>query len=348
MILYQEAKLVAISAHQIGSKTLDQGCNFSSSGMALPEPELQSEYLRFILGSFTQPEFFSLNPDESVKTTSELFSAAREIFGNQNSLHAQSEQLGALLYELTSQPQVKAGYFLMAYFTGIQLDEQLLDAIGLYKLDQTDSFIKPVFKGKNCNLLLEQGFPLDKPDYACLILNTNAENGFKVMAIEKSSRGSGHSYWKEDFLGLRSFNDAFHHTRNFLTLARSFVSDVLPEEFEVNRTDQIDYLNRSLGYFKSNERFDEEEFKRDVFNSPEVIESFNEYKKSYEDAGDFELSSQFEISSPAVKKQSRIFKSVLKLDRNFHIYVHGDRELIERGVEPDGRKFYKIYYEEEN
>jgi hypothetical protein len=49
-----------------------------------------------------------------------------------------------------------------------------------------------------------------------------------------------------------------------------------------------------------------------------------------------------------VKKQSRVFKSVLKLDRNFHIYIHGDKDLIERGVEKDGRKYYKIYYREES
>ena len=48
-----------------------------------------------------------------------------------------------------------------------------------------------------------------------------------------------------------------------------------------------------------------------------------------------------------MKKQSRAFKSVLKLDKNFHIYIHGDRELIEQGGDKDGRKFYKIYYEDE-
>jgi hypothetical protein len=48
-----------------------------------------------------------------------------------------------------------------------------------------------------------------------------------------------------------------------------------------------------------------------------------------------------------VKKQARVFKSVLKLDKNFHIYIHGNRELIEQGVEKDGRKFYKIYFEKE-
>ena len=38
---------------------------------------------------------------------------------------------------------------------------------------------------------------------------------------------------------------------------------------------------------------------------------------------------------------------VIKLDKNFHFYVHGSRELIEQGVDEEGRKFYKIYYKEE-
>jgi hypothetical protein len=36
---------------------------------------------------------------------------------------------------------------------------------------------------------------------------------------------------------------------------------------------------------------------------------------------DFEFSDNFSISSEAVKKQARSLKSVIKLDRNFHIYI---------------------------
>ena len=55
----------------------------------------------------------------------------------------------------------------------------------------------------------------------------------------------------------------------------------------------------------------------------------------------------FTISESAVKKQARSLKSVIKLDKNFHIYIHGDRELIEKGEDKKG-KFYKVYYQEEN
>jgi hypothetical protein len=79
-----------------------------------------------------------------------------------------------------------------------------------------------------------------------------------------------------------------------------------------------------------------------------VIASFRKFDDNFRAENKLELPDTFEISAQAVKKQAKIFKSVLKLDKNFHIYIHGDRELIEQGSDPDGRKYYKIYFKEES
>ena len=79
-----------------------------------------------------------------------------------------------------------------------------------------------------------------------------------------------------------------------------------------------------------------------------IIQSFRQFDENYRLENKVELADNFAISDQAVKKQARVFKSVLKLDRNFHIYIHGDKELIEHGVDENGRKFYKIYYENES
>jgi hypothetical protein len=89
------------------------------------------------------------------------------------------------------------------------------------------------------------------------------------------------------------------------------------------------------------------EFAHEVIGQPEVIDSFNQYKSAYVQEHDLEIVDNFTISDSAVKKQARVLKSVIKLDKNFHIYVHGNRELIEQGSDNKG-KFYKIYYKEEN
>ncbi len=75
------------------------------------------------------------------------------------------------------------------------------------------------------------------------------------------------------------------------------------------------------------------------------MDSFQRFGDRFQEDRDVELQDHFAISADAVKKQARVFKSVLKLDKNFHIYIHGDRNKIEQGVDESGRKFYKIYYE---
>lgn len=52
-------------------------------------------------------------------------------------------------------------------------------------------------------------------------------------------------------------------------------------------------------------------------------------------------------SGPLSGDRGGNFKGVLKLAKNFHIYIHGDRNKIEQGVDEKGRKYYKIYYEQE-
>jgi hypothetical protein len=103
-----------------------------------------------------------------------------------------------------------------------------------------------------------------------------------------------------------------------------------------------------MDYFKTKEQFNLQEFAEEVIHHPEVVDTFMEYKKNFESAKNFEIEDEFDIHLSAVKKQQKVFKTVLKLDRNFHIYIHGRRDLIERGVdEMTGKKYYKIFYDEE-
>jgi hypothetical protein len=68
---------------------------------------------------------------------------------------------------------------------------------------------------------------------------------------------------------------------------------------------------------------------------------------NYKEAYEVEIEDTVVISKDAVKYQQKKFKSIIKLDKNFHIYVHTNDELIEQGVDEHGRKYYKLYYENE-
>ncbi len=58
---------------------------------------------------------------------------------------------------------------------------------------------------------------------------------------------------------------------------------------------------------------------------------------------------EFDISGSAVKKMKKVFKSVIKLDKNFHIYVHGNRDYIRKGFdEESGMNYYQVFFKEES
>lgn len=102
-----------------------------------------------------------------------------------------------------------------------------------------------------------------------------------------------------------------------------------------------------MAFFKEKDQFALPEFEQEVLQHPDYIESFGKYKKHYETEREIEIADSFTISDAAVKRQSRSYKSIIKLDKNFDIHIHGDRSLIEQGEDRNG-KFYKFYYERES
>jgi hypothetical protein len=169
------------------------------------------------------------------------------------------------------------------------------------------------------------------------------------VVVDKTNGGQEAArFWKDDFLQLKIRNDSFNQTNNTLGIYKNFITEKIDEEFEMSKADKIDLLNRSMKYFKDKETFDMEEFSNEVIGNEQAIESFKSFKNQYEQEFDSPIADNFIISENAVKKQARVYKSVLKLDKNFHIYIHGDKELIEKGFD-DGRamNYYKVYFKEE-
>ena len=150
-------------------------------------------------------------------------------------------------------------------------------------------------------------------------------------------------------LQVQARSDDYHQTKEFMNITKNFVTKQLKEEFEVSKTDQIDFLNRSVEYFKNNESYNREEFENEIFNNPDVIDSFRDFDQRFREDNNIEINDEFGISNQAVKKQARIFKSVLKLDKNFHIYVHGNRSYIRKGFDEESKmSFYQLFYKEES
>lgn len=344
---FSTATISQLSLHEVGNKNNGEQLYATSESITPSSDDLLDAFQHYFLTPFAQPIFYEFTSSTDNANLNPVFQFAAEIFEHPSAFHINSINIAKHLYEATQHPNIKAGDLFVAYISHCMVNNVITDAIGIFKSEQKDPFITAERKGKQYKVNLERGIQIDKLDKGCLIFNIDKETGYKVCSIDKTARGADAHYWKDDFLNISACADNYHFTHDFLSVTKAFVTTHLPEQFDVTRADQIDLLNKSVNYFKENERFNEKEFTQSIFGDEGVIDSFQQFKKEMISDSDISLKGSFDISSQAVKKQARVFKSVLKLDKNFHIYIHGNRELIERGEDADGRKFYKIYFNEE-
>jgi len=163
-----------------------------------------------------------------------------------------------------------------------------------------------------------------------------------------TDRNSDARYWFDEFLKVRQREDDYYQTETAIAMCKQYVTKQLPNEFDLDKADQAEMLNDSATYFKENENFDMKDFADQVIRQPEVVESFLGYKADFEENNELELADSFDISDEAVKKKSRYLKSVIKLDKNFHVYIHGKRERVKKGIDPEtGMNYYQLLFENE-
>lgn len=345
MIDFTSVQLEQIAIHQVGNKLRDEGLKVSSENVDIEDSETRNYLLKYFLSPFDNNEVYNFTHPSELNLN-EIYFFVKKIFSNPDSLFENSVEIAKHLYEKSTHPKVNAGELCICYFKKCSLDGTTADAIGFFKSEGKDVFLKFDSVKSNFKIKHESGINVNKLDKGCLIFNIEKTNGFKVCVID-SNKSNDTQYWKSDFLNIKPASDDYHFTKDFLSITKNFVTKQLDEEFEVSKADKIDLLNRSVEYFKTRATFDKKEFEEEVFQDSGIIKSFRDFDNNYRQENEIEITDSFDISPQAVKKQARVFKSVLKLDRNFHIYIHGNRDLIEQGIDENGRKYYKIYYEEE-
>jgi len=345
MIDYESAEIKSIAVHKVGNKLTDDGMHLSKEPVQFDDAYTPTILVKYFLSAFNINELYRFAHPTDI-SLNEVYTYVSKIFNEPAALQQQSIEIAKHLYEQSVHPKITSGELCVCYFTNIIIEERSIRAIGIFKSENKDTFLKIDAVSDDFKIKHDDGINVNKLEKGCLILDQDGPEGYTVCVID-SQRSGDAQYWKDNFLSISPISNDYHNTKDFLSIAKNYVTKQLAEDFEVSKADQIDFLNRSVLYFKNHDTFEKDDFVEEVFQDKGIINSFNSFDEQYRSDHDLDLSNSFYISPMAVKKQERIFKSVLKLDKNFHIYIHGDRELIEQGVDDDGRKFYKIYFEEE-
>ena len=342
MIQSNNVEIYSIGLHKVGNKYMDEPLELSTELINLDD-YIKNILVNYFLSKFNFFELFSLSHQIDVKYN-EIFSISQEIFSRGNFSIAETVNLAKHLYEQSTHPKIKGGEFYIVYFKDFVVNNKNVDAIGLFKSENKDTFLKIHSKGENFEIESESGININKLDKGCLIFNTERENGYLVAIVDNTNKGSEAKYWTDDFLHVRPRKDSFNQTQNMLSLCKSFVSQ-LPNDN--GKVEKATYMNRSVEALKE-ESVNINSFAEQVFETPELVSEFKQYKETYQKERDIEIDDTFETASTAIKRRATGTMTTIKLDKNFDINIHGGEQYIVRGYDEErGMYYYQLFFKEE-
>lgn len=330
--------------HKVGNRLRDEGVTLSESLIELADKDVQGLLTTYFFAPFKGEEFYNFTHTSNLKLN-EIYSYCIQLFDNSDALHEVSVNIANHLYQASTHPKVKGGELYVVALNGCIVDDELVNAVGIFKSENKDTFLKVYPKGGKFEVEYEKGVNISKLDKGVIVFDTEREQGLKVCIVDNLNKGKEALYWKEEFLNVSERRDDFYQTRNYISLCTQFVKDD-SLDIELEEKDKINLLTKTASYFRDNDTFDEVEFKKEILPSKEMIGSFNDFKNRFEETNKVDLAEDFDINRKIVKEKSRqLIKSIL-LDSNFKIQVYDNPQFMESGYDDNlEMSYYKLFFQ---
>lgn len=333
MLEVSESKLKSYIVHGIEDQLI-------LGDEVLSEPEVMLE------AAFTQLAFSKVKFDqqyaffhETDVELNEVYTYVREILADDNQFFGQSQHIATHLHSVSNHPNIKNGSLFVGLFEDCLVGDEKKKVLAIVKIDEKELFLD--VKSEQDTMVVNgiDGINVRKINNAAVIVDMGPDEPPAVFM--RTRRKEDIVYWQERFLKVKVADEHYEKTNLALQEMRKYI---LKEE-EYSNPEKIDYLNKTLAYFRSEEEFQVEHYIEEVFNGPEEVQRdvIVNTVKPYETI----------ISERAIEKAENSYKRKIKLDDHIEIVVNvrdieAVDQLIEKGKDEEtGRTFYKIYFDEE-
>ena len=348
MIKKTRAEITKCIIHKVGNK-YNSGQNSFSEDLIRFDEESYNLMVPFLLKPFVNlSQSFRFSHHADIRLN-EMNSYATNVFKDEFSFIENSKNIVNHLYEQSNSAQIKKGDVIIAYIEGIEYQDVLTEAIGVFKVENKIDFFQTYLEEKSFDVAVQQGISTKKIDKGCLILNTTDTEGTVVLSVDNNQYDA--QYWIKNFLSVKYADDRNQHTQSYLELCKEFSEEVIKPEF--GKQEQSQFLANTVDYFKENESVDYHAFKEELFEEDKQKEMCDDDKKQFETLNEVLVRNNFEVSDVVLKKEKQKIKSIIKLDTNIEIKLDVDApdaasEYLERGYDEDKKmKYYKVYFNEE-
>ena len=345
MINLYNTHIASLSIHRVGNKSKNEGILLSAQPHQTDD-ELTPLLKEFFLKPFRDKEenYFHFTHETDLEFH-DLYNMVSSVFESPDSIHEVSKKITKHLFDQSMHPHIKNGEVYVTFLEGLQLDNEKVDGIGIFKSELKQDFLQ-FSEGENQLLAqLQQGVNLNKLDKGAIIFNVEKEEGYKILSVDSNRYDT--RYWLENFLGVDAFADENFFTKRYLKFCQDFAKDVvLPAE---DKKEEVLFMNRAVNHFAKNDQFEETTFMNEVIENPDLIPEFRHYKTERAPKYSIEDLTTFPIANTAVTAARKKIKNVINLDTNIQIKMdfinpESAERFVEKGWDEEKQMYYYLVY----
>jgi hypothetical protein len=334
-----------LSIHRVGNKSRNEALFLSEQPYGLND-EIMPLLKEYFFKPFRDKEenYFQFAHEVDLEYN-DMYNFATEVFNNPSEIHNISKKITKHLFEQSNHPHIKNGEVYVTYFTNVSIDNNIVDAIGVFKSEIKTDFLQFEERESNLEMILQQGINLNKLDKGCIIFNHKKEEGYKILTVDSNRYDA--RYWLEHFLSVDAFQDENFMTKKYLKFCQDFAKEVvLPAE---DKQQEVLFMNRAINHFAKNDSFEETNFLNEVMENPEFIPEFKNYKVDKGEKYSIEDVTNFPIANNAVTDIRKKIKNTIVLDTNVQIkldFVNSDsaEKFVEKGWDEEKQMYYYLVY----
>jgi hypothetical protein len=334
-----------LSIHRVGNKSRNEALFLSEQPYGLND-EIMPLLKEYFFKPFRDKEenYFQFAHEVDLEYN-DMYNFATEVFNNPSEIHNVSKKITKHLFEQSNHPHIKNGEVYVTYFTNVSIDNNVVDAIGVFKSEIKTDFLQFEERESNLEMILQQGINLNKLDKGCIIFNHKKGEGYKILTVDSNRYDA--RYWLEHFLSVDAFQDENFMTKKYLKFCQDFAKEVvLPAE---DKQQEVLFMNRAINHFAKNDAFEETNFLNEVMENPEFIPEFKNYKVDKGEKYSIEDVTNFPIANNAVTDIRKKIKNTIVLDTNVQIkldFVNSDsaEKFVEKGWDEEKQMYYYLVY----
>ncbi|PSA89897.1 hypothetical protein C6370_19025 [Bacillus atrophaeus] len=297
----------------------------------------QKPFLKLSFNKFEENEICEFSHESEINLN-EVYFFSSQILKDGNDFITNSQNIAKHLIEVSRHPNIKGGELLILKFKGARYEDKEVEILSIVKVEDKEQFLQVNNLNEKLTISSFKGIDLKQNNKLGLIMFFKEKSEFLVFVNNRKKDDA--VFWKENFLNVKYKVDDRYKTEHLLKECRHFISNsskFSPEE-------KVEYLSKSIEFFKEETYFDTEKYFEKVFKEKNVdIDYLHEQIKPLET----------NIAPDTVRKVEKKFVKTIVLDDDIKIRISmgdigGMSDILEKGFDVDkNKRYYKIYFEEE-